>query len=88
MIIETIELFNEHELTIDELTENINNGVYDDILNDYSFLIFTDKGVVKVKRDKSITYNVLIDNSKLMSEINDLKQQVQDLTAIVNSLNT
>ena len=88
MIIETIELFNENELTIDELTENINNGVYDDILNDYSFLILTDKGVVKVKRDKSITYNVLIDNSNLITEINDLKQQLQDLTTIVNSLTT
>ena len=88
MIIETIELFNENELTIDELTENINNGVYDDILNDYSFLILTDKGVVKVKRDKSITYNVLIDNSNLITEINDLKQQLQELTTIVNSLTT
>lgn len=63
MILETIELLNDENgnlLTINELNNRLNAGTYNDILQTNSFLIFTDKGLVKVNKDKSISYNTSI----------------------------
>ena len=64
MIIETIELYNNQEITIDELQTRINSGEFNDILSKYSILIMTKSGIVKIDKDnKNIILNPTVDLS-------------------------
>jgi hypothetical protein len=51
------------EQSLESLQNDIDSGKYNDILNKYCFLTFTEKGLVLVKQDKSITINSTVDLS-------------------------
>ena len=55
MIIETMELLDTNlQLTVNDLETNINNGVYDDLLQNYNLLIMIGDGLTLInKSDKS-----------------------------------
>ena len=75
MIIETIELYDGQEITIDELQTKITQGDFDDILDLYSILIMTSSGMVKIdKATKNILINPLVDltNFALKTDIPQL----------------
>lgn len=62
LILETIELL-DNELSVESLQSKINNGDFNDILAKYEFLIMTTSGVVKVKKNKEIVLNPVVDLS-------------------------
>ena len=64
MIFETIEVIPTNiTTTIDSLRTELNKGKFDDILSNYCFLIFTEKGLTLVKQDKTIVTNAIVDLS-------------------------
>lgn len=64
MIFKTIEFIpSDIDSTLDSLQTDVTAGKYDDILTNYCFLTFTEKGLTLVKQDKSIVTNATIDLS-------------------------
>lgn len=72
LILETIELL-DNELSIESLQSKINNGDFNDILAKYEFLIMTTSGVVKVKKNKEIVLNPVVNlsNYNTISEVDN-----------------
>ena len=65
MIFKTIEFIpTDITTTVDSLQSDINSGKYDDILKNYCFLTFTEKGLTLVKQDKSVVANAIVDLSE------------------------
>lgn len=71
MIFKTIEFIpTDIDSSVDSLQDDVDNGKYDDILNNYCFLTWTNKGLTLVKQDKTIITNAIVDLSEYAKSTN------------------
>lgn len=67
MILESIQFSNIY--TIIDLQSKLDSGYFDEFLKEFAIYLMTEKGLVKVNKDKSIVYNVSTDLSNYITKV-------------------